>query len=361
MCAEGRVDWVSECLGRKKLGFLLTGFVGRFGVEWTMRAIVYDQYGAPEVLRIAEMDTPSPKDDEVLIRVRAAEATKSDCELRSFRYPVLWFWLPLRLAMGIRRPRNPVLGGYFSGEIAEVGKDVSRFKVGDLVFGASRLRFGAYGEYLCLPENYTIVPKPVNLSHEEAAAVLLGGLNALHFLRKAKVQEGESVLINGAGGSIGSIAVQIAKAMGAKVTAVDSSNKKDFLLGIGADSFIDYAETDFGKAGVGYDVVFDMVAGSSYSACIKSLNAGGRYLTANPRFSKMLRTPFTSKFSDKEAFFAFAGETEEELLALKQMIEAGTIKPAVDRVYRMEEAAEAHRRVETEGRLGCVVISLSGR
>lgn len=323
-----------------------------------MRAIVYREYGGPEVLRVAELGTPSPKDDEVLIRVYAAEATKSDCELRRFKYPVLWFWLPLRLGMGIRRPRNPVLGGYFSGEIVEVGKNVSRFKLGDEVFGASSLRFGSYGEYLCLPESYTIVPKPVGVSHEEAAAVPLGGLNALHFLRKAKTRAGEAVLINGAGGSIGSYAVQIAKAMGAEVTAVDSGLKKDFLLGLGADHFLDYTQTDFSQTDRSYDVIFDMVASTSYTSCIKSLNANGRYLTANPRLSKIVRAPFTSKFSDKDVFFAFAGETEEELLALKQMIDEGSIKPVVDRVYPSEQAAEAHRRVEMEERLGCVVLRI---
>lgn len=322
-----------------------------------MKAIVYHKYGPAEVLKIGEVETPVPKPNEVLIRVRAAEATKADCELRSFKYAVKWFWLPLRLAMGIRKPRNPVLGGYFAGEVSALGSNVSKFKVGDQVFGCSGIKFGACGEYLCVPDNYTIVPMPSNLSYAEAASVPLGGLNALHFIRKAKIKEGEAVLINGAGGSIGAFAVQIAKAQGAVVTAVDSGIKKDFLLGVGADAFLDYRNTDFTQTGNTYNVIFDMVPSSSYSDCIRSLNTGGRYIMGNPRFLKMLRTPLTSTFSDKDVIFAFAGETEEELLTLKAMLESGEIQPTVDKVYSMEEAAQAHRLVETEQRIGCIILS----
>ena len=169
-----------------------------------MKAITYTRYGSPEVLSLTNVPKPTPKDDEVLIKVRAAEATKSDCELRSFTFPVQWFWLPLRLAMGLFRPRRQILGGYFSGEVEALGKSAHKFKVGDQIFGSTGIRMGAYGEYMCLPESCTMVAKPVNMSFEEAAAVPLGGLNALHFLRKATIKRGEQVLINGAGGSIGS-------------------------------------------------------------------------------------------------------------------------------------------------------------
>ena len=185
----------------------------------------------------------------LLVKIHAAEATKADCELRSFKFAVKWFWLPLRIAMGIIRPRNQVLGGYFAGEIESVGKDVSRFMKGDQVFGSAGLRMGAYGEYVCLPASYTIVSKPHNLTFEEAAAVPLGGLNALHFLRKANLRNGEKVLVNGAGGSIGTFAIQIAKAMGAEVTAVDSTIKEEMLRRIGADHFFDYSKEDFTKSG----------------------------------------------------------------------------------------------------------------
>ena len=325
-----------------------------------MKAIVYTQYGPPDVLHVKEVDKPKPGDDELLVKIHAAEATKADCELRSFKFAVKWFWLPLRVAMGLTRPRNQVLGGYFSGQVESVGKNVSKFNKGDQVFGTAGLRMGAYGEYVCLPASYTIVPKPYNLSYEKAAAVPLGGMNALHFMRKAKVRHGEKVLVNGAGGSIGTFAVQIAKAMGAEVTAVDSSIKEEMLRRIGADHFFDYTTEDFTKSGQAYDVIFDMVARSSYSACVKSLNPKGRYLMGNPRISDMLRSVLTSWFTDKTAIFSFAGEKEEELLALKEMIEAGKIKPVVDKIYSLDKTAEAHRRVETEQRLGIVVISVIG-
>ncbi|MGK0237087.1 MAG: NADPH:quinone reductase-like Zn-dependent oxidoreductase [Candidatus Pelagisphaera sp.] len=323
-----------------------------------MKAVVYRNYGPPEVLRVEDVETPVPKDDEVLIRVHAAEATKADCELRSFNFPVKWFWLPLRIAMGIRKPRRPVLGGYFSGKIESVGKDVSKFKKGDAVFGAAQLRMGAYGEYLCLPDNYTIVPKPSNMTFAEAAAVPLGGLNAIHFLTKAKPKKGESILIIGAGGSIGTFGVQLAKAGGLEVTVVDSAIKESMLRNIGADYFIDYAKEDFAKNGKTYDVVFNMVARSSYSDCIKALKPKGHYVTANPKVSDMFRSVLTSKFTDKTATVAFAAEDEEELFALKLLIEAGKVGSVVDKVYPMEQAAEAHRRVETEQRIGSVVISI---
>jgi len=323
-----------------------------------VKAVVYTKYGSPDVLELKEVEKPIPKDDEVLIKIHAAEVTKADCEMRSFNFPVKWFWLPLRVAMGFIKPKRQILGGYFAGEVESVGKDVSKFKKGDQVFGTTRLRLGAYGEYVCLPASYTLVPKPYNVSFEEAAAVPLGGLNALHFLRKANIRKGEKVLVNGAGGSIGTFGVQIAKAMGAQVTAVDSTIKEEMLHRIGADHFFDYTKEDFTKSGQTYDVIFDMVAKSSYSECVKTLNPKGRYLMANPRMSDMLRSVLTSKFTDKTAIFVFAGEKEEELLALKDMIEEGKIKPIVNKIYPLKQAAQAHRRVEAEQRLGPVVISV---
>ncbi|MGI9200994.1 MAG: NAD(P)-dependent alcohol dehydrogenase [Woeseiaceae bacterium] len=325
-----------------------------------MKAITYSEYGPPEVLCLKEVDRPVPKDDEILIRVRAVEATKSDCEMRSFKFAVKWFWLPLRLAFGLRKPRRQILGGYFSGEVVELGNDVTEFSVGDQVFGAAGLRLGAYGEFVALPSNYTIVAKPNAMSHTDAAAVPLGGLNALHFMRLAKIKDGEKVLINGAGGSIGTHGIQIAKSMGAEVTAVDSAIKEDLVRRLGADHFIDYSKQNFATMGQTYHVIFDMVARSAYTANIRALNPNGRYLTANPRFSVMLRSIFTSRFSNKTARIAFAQESKEELSALRQMIEEGKIKSVVDKVYSMEQAADAHHRVENEQRLGAVVIAMQG-
>lgn len=324
-----------------------------------MKAIFHPKYGPPDVLQIRDVAKPVPQDDEVLIRVRAAEATKADCEIRGFRFSVLWFWLPMRIAMGITKPRRQVLGVYFAGEIESVGKDVTEFSPGDAVYGATKLRNSAYAEYVCLPAKYALVPKPVNMSFEEASSVPLGGLNALHFLRRAKIQPGEKVLINGAGGSIGAHAVQIAKHFGAEVTAIDSPVKEPLLRRIGVDHFIDYTTDDFSKSDRTYDVVFNMVAGSSYSNCINALNPGGRYLTGNPRLSDMIRCVLTTRLTNKTAMFAFAEETKEELLALKELIEAKKIQSIVDRVLPMEQVAQAHRLVETEQRLGAIVISMA--
>ena len=322
-----------------------------------MKAIVFSEYGPPAVLQVKEVEKPVPKDDEVLIKVHAAEVTKADCEMRAFNFQVKWFLIPMRVFLGLIKPRKPILGPYFAGKVEAIGKDVSKFKQDDEIFGATRMRLGAHGEYLCLPASYTIVHKPENISFSEAAAVPLGGLNALHFMRRANIRIGEKVLINGAGGSIGTFGVQIAKAMGGEVTAVDSAIKEDMLRRIGADHFIDYSRADFTNSGQAYDVIFSMVAKTSFAGCINALNPGGRYVMANPRVSDMLRSMLTTGLTNKKAIFAFAGEKEEELLSLKEMIEAGKIKPVIDKVYSYEEAAEAHRRVETEQRLGAVLIS----
>lgn len=321
-----------------------------------MRAAIYNRYGGPEVLSLGDVAQPEPGDDELLIETRAAEVTKADCEMRRFSFPVKWFWLPLRFALGLFKPKRPILGGYFSGVVVAVGKDVSRFRPGDEIFGTTNLRFGAHGEFLCLPEDYTLEKKPENIGFEQAAAVPLGGLNAIHFMRKARLQPGECLLINGAGGSIGSFALQIAKRAGAEVTAVDHGDKADMLRDIGADHVIDYKREDFTRMDRTYDVIFDMVADSSYSGCIGRLKRGGRYLMGNPRVTDMLRSAVTPLFSDKQVYFKFAGEKQQELHDLAQMLEAGEIEPVVDRVYPLEQIADAHRRVETEARQGIVIV-----
>lgn len=324
-----------------------------------MRAIVYRRYGPPEVLELEERDPPAPRENEILVRVRAAEATKADCEMRSFRFPVRWFWLPMRLAFGVLRPRRQILGCYFSGEIVSLGSGVSTsLKPGDRIFGSAGLRLGAYGQYVCIPAAGAIAIMPGSASFEEAAAVPLGGWNALHFMRRARIGAGERVLINGAGGSIGLFAVQIARAMGAEVTAVDSGIKADMLRRIGADHFVDYTKERFTDRGQRYDVIFDMTAKKSYGSCVRMLNPGGRYLMGNPRLGDMLRAGITSRLSDRQVVFAFARESTGELNDLAAMIDGGEIRPVVDRVYPMDQAAEAHHRVETEQRLGSVVISL---
>jgi NADPH:quinone reductase-like Zn-dependent oxidoreductase len=258
-----------------------------------MKAITYHRYGSPEVLELEEIPKPIPKDDEVLVKIHAATVGTWDCEGRSFNFP-LWFWLPLRLVMGIRTPRWPVLGQDLSGEIEAVGKDVTRFEIGDAIFASTGLGFGAHAEYKCLRARGAIALKPANMSFEEAATIPTGDDNALHFLRMAKIQPGEGVLINGAGANIGVIAVQIAKHYGAEVTAVDSTEKLAMLSAIGADH-----------------VIFDIVHGSSYSRSPGRLKPNGRYLLGNPRLGSMLRAIWTSKTTDKTVVLTITDKESE--------------------------------------------------
>jgi len=271
---------------------------------------------------------------------------------------VKWLWLPLRIAVGISRPRRRILGMYFAGEVVSVGGRVTLFNPGDQVYGSTDLRLGAYGEYVVLPERATIAAKPRTMTFAEAAAVPLGGLNALHFMRRARIKPGEQVLINGAGGSIGAHAIQIARAMGAQVTAVDHGIKEDLVRRLGAGDFIDYTTDDVTTTGRKFDVIFDMVPGSPYRRLIGMLQPGGRYLNGNPRLSVLVRSVLTTRFTDKTVTVAFASETTQALATLTEMIEAGEIQPIVDRVYPMAEVAAAHRRVETEQRLGAIVITI---
>ncbi|MGB6865734.1 MAG: NAD(P)-dependent alcohol dehydrogenase, partial [Candidatus Aminicenantaceae bacterium] len=268
----------------------------------------------------------------------------------------LLFWLPYRISMGLRKPKNPILGMELAGEIESVGKDVKLFRKGDQVFAAAG--FGAYAEYICLPEEGALAIKPANMTYEEAAAVPVGGLNALHFLRKGNIQSGQKVLINGAGGSIGTFAVQLAKSFEAEVTAVDSTGKLDMLRSIGADQVIDYTQEDFTKIGETYDVIFDIVGKSSFSRSIRSLKKKGFYLLANLGLSSIVRGLWTSMTSSKKVIFGLASEKTEDLIFLKELIETGKIKSVIDRRYPLEQIAEAHRYVEKGHKKGNVVITL---
>ena len=322
-----------------------------------MKAIVYREYGSPDVLKLDDIPKPTVRDDQVLIKVHAATVGTWDCEARSFTFP-LWFWLPLRLAMGLRTPRWPVLGQELAGEIEAVGKDVERFEKGDQVFASTGLGFGAHAEYKCMSSTGAVAIKPANMSYEEAAGIPTGGDNALHFLRKADIQSGESVLVNGAGGNIGVVAVQLAKHFGAEVTAVDSLEKLDMLRAIGADHVIDYAREDFTRSGKTYDVILDVVHKSSFSSCVRSLKPNGRYLLANPRLFSMVRALWTSKTSSKKVMFEFAGSKPKDLVALKELVEAGKIRAVIDKRYPLERASEAHAYVDTGRRKGTVVLTV---
>jgi len=323
-----------------------------------MKAIVYTHYGAPDVLQLKEVEKPTPRDHEVLIRISATTVTTADCELRSLHLPI-WLRLPIRLYLGLIRPRNIILGQELAGEIEAVGSRVTRWRKGDQVFAWTGLRLGAYAQHTCLPEKGMLAIKPATMTDEEAAAVPLGGLNAWHFLRKGHIQSGQKVLIFGAGGSIGTFAVQIARSFGADVTAVDSTGKLEMLRSIGADQVIDYTQEDFTTNGETYDVIFDVVGKSSFPRSLRSLKPNGRYLLANPGLSQMVRGRWISMTSSKQVIGGAASQKTEDLKFLKELIEAGKIYSVIDRRYPLEQIAEAHRYVDTGHKKGNVVITVA--
>jgi NADPH:quinone reductase-like Zn-dependent oxidoreductase len=298
-----------------------------------MKAIVCTRYGPPDVLQLREVDKPAPKDYEILIRTRAATVTAGDCELRRFQFHA-WLWLLARIGFGFRGPRKQILGQELAGDIEAVGCNVTRFQKGDSVFGLTGFRFGAYAEYICLPEDGMVELKPVNMTFEEAAAVPIGGLTALKFLRKANVQSGQKVLIYGASGSVGSYAVQLVKYFGSDVTGVCSTPNVDWVKALGADTVIDYTQEDFTKRGETYDIIFDAVAKTSSSHCKSVLKNNGRYLSAR----------------------GSANEKPGDLLFLKELIEVGQLKAVIDRTYSWEHIVEAHRYVDKGHKKGNVVI-----
>jgi NADPH:quinone reductase-like Zn-dependent oxidoreductase len=325
-----------------------------------MKAIVWTKYGPPDGLQLQEIAQPAPKDQEVLIRISATTVTAGDCELRSLKFP-LQFQLPLRIYLGFRRPRNIILGQELAGEIEAVGKAVTRFKKGDQIVAWTGLRLGAYAEYTCLPENRVLALKLSNMTYEEAATLPVGGLEAVHFLRKGTIQSGQKVLIYGAGGSIGTFAIQLAKYFGAEVTGVDSTGKLDLLRSLGADHVIDYTQEDFTTKGETYDVIFDVVGKSSFSRSVRVLKNDGRYLLGNPGLSQRIRGGWISRRSSKKVIpyaARTASETTEDFSFLQELIEAGKIRSVIDRSYPLEQTAEAHRYVDTGHKKGNVVITV---
>jgi NADPH:quinone reductase-like Zn-dependent oxidoreductase len=283
--------------------------------------------------------------------------------MRSLKFPI-YFSPAVRLWRGLIKPRGTsILGTELAGEIEAVGTDVKLFKEGDQVFGSAGMGFGTNAEYICLPEKPGemeggVAIKPANMTYEEAATVPFGGRDALHFLRKGNIQSGQRILINGAGGSIGTFAVQLAKYYGAKVTAVDSTAKLDMLRSLGADQVIDYTQEDFTKRGEIYDVIFDVVGTISFSRSKRSITQNGTYLLANPMRSQMVRGPWTRMTSSKKVIMETASGTIEDLVFLRELIEAGKIRTVIDRTYPLEQIVEAHRYVETGRKQGNVVITV---
>jgi NADPH:quinone reductase-like Zn-dependent oxidoreductase len=320
-----------------------------------MKAIVWTKYGPADGLQLQDVEMPAPKDDEVLVRVHAASVSAADSEMRRMDFP-LWLWLPMRLMIGVRRPqRVTVLGQELAGVIEATGKNVTRFHSGDPVLAWTGLHLGGYGEYNCLPESAMMAVKPANLTYEEAAAVPVGGLEAWCFVKKAKIRPGEKVLVYGAGGSIGTFAVQLARSYGAEVTAVDRASKHEMLRGLGVDHVIDHTCEDFTRNGKAYDVIIDAIAQSPFSGSIRSLTPGGRYLS-NPRPFQSLQGKWLTKGTRKKVLLETAGQTMQDLRSLCALLEEGTLKVVIDRVYRLEQAAEAHRYVDSGEKKGNVVL-----
>ena len=323
-----------------------------------MKAIVYTKYGPPDVLQLNEIEKPTPKENEILIKIYATTVTSGDAILRSFKFPVM-YWLPSRIVFGFRKPKKPILGHELAGEIEAVGKEVKRFRQGDQVFGSTGFESGTYAEYICLPEDGAVAIKPANMTYVEAAAGIIGGFTALHFLRKGNIRSGQKVLIYGASGSVGTYAVQLARYFGAEVTGVCSNTNLELVKSLGAHKVIDYTKGDFTENGESYDIIFDTVGKSSFSGCIGSLKQNGIYLLGTVwKLSWYVRGLWTSLTSSKKVIPGIANESPEDLIFLRELIEAGKIKPVIDRFYPLEQIAEAHSYVDNGHKKGNVVITL---
>ncbi len=324
-----------------------------------MRAVVYDRYGPPEVLRLEDVERPVPKEDEVLVRVHATTVNRLDTATREAnRRSGLAISLMGRLVLGLRRPRHRTLGTEFAGEIEAVGAAVSEFAVGDRVFGNSGLRFGAHAEYIAIPVSARIARMPAGMSFEEAAPITDGALNALTCLKQADLRTGRTILIYGASGAIGTAGVQLARAFGADVTAVCNTKNLELVRSLGADRVIDYTQEDFTKNGQTYDVILDAVGKLSFRRCRRSLQPNGIYLPTDG-FANLMWALVTSRSQGKKVRFQIPPrQTKEDVLFLKELIETGKYRPVIDRRYRLEDVIEAARYVETEQKTGNVVLTV---
>jgi NADPH:quinone reductase-like Zn-dependent oxidoreductase len=322
-----------------------------------MKAVVYERYGPPEVLQLKEVEKPTPRDNEVLVKVHATTVTSGDWRVRSLNVPV-GFKLIMRLVFGVSRPKQPILGTELAGVIESVGKNVSKFKVGDSVFAFSDATMGCHAEYKCIPENGAIALKPPNLIYEEAAALSFGGMTALDFFNRAKLQRGERVLVNGASGAVGTAAVQLARHFGADVTGVCSATNVELVRSLGARHVIDYTKEDFTQNGETYDIIVDTVGTAPFSRSKSSLKEGGRLLMVLAGLPDMLQMPWVSMTSNMKVIAGPAATRAEDLRFLAKLAETGEFKPVIDRRYPFEQIAEAHRYVDTGRKKGNVVITL---
>jgi NADPH:quinone reductase-like Zn-dependent oxidoreductase len=322
-----------------------------------MRAIVATGYGSADVLQLAEVEKPRPKANEILVRVRASTVTAGDIRMRSFNVPPL-LWLPARLTLGWSKPRQPIYGMELAGDVEAVGKDVRRFKVGDQVFASTlQHQFGAHAEYKCLPEDGAVAVKPRQLSYAEAATLAIGAHTALYFLRAGKVQPGQKALINGASGSVGTFAVQLAKNFGAHVTGVCSTRNVALVQSLGADQVIDYTQVDWTSTGETYDIIFDAVGTTTFAHCNHALKPNGYYLHT-VLAGAALQGRWYALTTGKHVVGGTAAPRSEALAFLAELGETGRLKPVIDRSYALEEIADAHRYVETGRKQGNVVITV---
>jgi NADPH:quinone reductase-like Zn-dependent oxidoreductase len=326
-----------------------------------MKAVIWTAYGPPEVLKLREIETPKPKDKQILVKVVVANIFPGDCELRRLEVRIPGAWV-VRLVCGLRKPRDgSILGQEFAGVVVAAGKAVTRFKVGDRVFGAVEpFVHGTYCEYLVTHAG-AVTSIPDNVSFEEAAVLTTGGLNALHVLRVAALDQaphGRKVLLNGACGSIGTIAVQLAKQYGAEVTAVDCTRKLDKLREIGAEHVIDYTQADFTANGELYDVLIDIVGKCDFFRALKSVKPGGWLLLANPPLRHVLLRLLWGPISKRRIRFPLAGYPLASLEYLKNLVAEGKVKPVIDRRYPLDEVVEGHRYIESNQRIGNVVLTV---
>jgi NADPH:quinone reductase-like Zn-dependent oxidoreductase len=322
-----------------------------------MKAILYQQYGPPDVLQMADIAKPIPKPNEILIKTYATTVTSGDWRVRSLTVPAGFGWIT-RLVFGVSRPRQPILGSELAGVVESVGEAVSRFKVGDAVFAFSDARMGCYAEYKCMPQDGAVACKPLGLSYGEAAALSFGGTTALDFLRRAKLQRGESVLINGASGAVGAAAVQLARHFGAHVTAVCGTANMAWVRALGASQVIDYTQEDFTQNGQTYHVIMDTVGTAPFSRCQASLRDGGRLLLVLAGLADMLHAPWASLTSGKKVIAGPVSVRAEDLPLLAELAATGAFKAVIDRRYRFEQMVEAHRYVDSGRKKGNVVVML---
>ena len=318
-----------------------------------MKAIVCTKYGAPDFLQMKEVEKPSPKDNEILIKIHASSVSSGDSRMRRAD-PFI-----IRLIFGFKRPRKPILGVVFAGEIEAIGTSVSNYKIGDQVFGSSGMNFGAHAEYVSVPEDAVLALKPNNMTYEEAASIPFGATASMHFLRIANIQQGQKVLIYGASGALGTMAVQLAKNYGAEITAVCSTANIELMKSLGADHVIDYTQEDFTRNGKKYDVVFDTIGKSSLRKALKSLSDNGHLLLASAGIGTMIGGSIKSMFIKKKIVSGVIKETVKDMNFFKQLIEKGSLKAVIDRTYPLEKIAEAHAYVDKGHKKGNVIIAMN--